>query len=136
MTGYVGEVGLVPPTNNPPLLNQRVGKLVLERDGTEALAFVYCLTRQADFKSAIEVMAHGTAQANVSSEGILSVQTVIPPDSLRNRFNTEFRPALDRILSYHAESEMLAAARDALLPPLLSGELRVPQAERLVERLV
>jgi type I restriction enzyme S subunit len=46
MTGYVGEVGLVPPTDNLPLLNQRVGKFVLERDGIEALGFIYALTRR------------------------------------------------------------------------------------------
>ena len=31
------------------------------------------------------------------------------------------------------ESETLAAIRDALLPKLLSGEIRVAEAERLVE---
>jgi hypothetical protein len=42
----VGEVGLVPPTDNLPLLNQRVGKFILERDGIEALGFIYALTRR------------------------------------------------------------------------------------------
>jgi len=44
MTGYVGEVGLVPPTKESPLLNQRVGKLVFE-DGIQELPFWYCVTR-------------------------------------------------------------------------------------------
>jgi type I restriction enzyme S subunit len=125
MTGYVGEVGLVPPTNNPPLLNQRVGKFVLEKDSTEMLGFIYCLTRRPEFKVAVEAKSHGTAQANVSAEGILSVSVIVPPKPIRDTFNWFCYPILDRILNNHGQSRTLAALRDALLPKLLSGELRV-----------
>jgi type I restriction enzyme S subunit len=134
MTGYVGEVGLVPPTDNPPLLNQRVGKFLLEKEGTEALGFIYCLTRQPSFKVAVETKSHGTAQANVSAEGILSIPAVIPPKPLRDAFNRYCHPILDSILSNHAESRTLAALRDALLPKLISGELRIPDVERIIGR--
>jgi len=134
MTGYVGEVGLVPPTDNPPLLNQRVGKFLLEKDGTEALGYIYCLTRQPDFKVAVETKSHGTAQANVSADGILSILVIIPPKPLRDAFNRFGHPILDRILSNHGESSTLSSIRDSLLPKLISGELRVPDAERIVGR--
>jgi type I restriction enzyme S subunit len=133
MTGYVGEVGLVPPTDNPPLLNQRVGKFVLERDGTDSLGFLFCLTRSVDFKTAVETNSHGTAQANVSSEGILSVRTVVPPNSVRNSFNKICQPLLNQILHNHGESRTLAALRDTLLPKLLSGELRVKPVSASME---
>jgi type I restriction enzyme, S subunit len=123
MTGYVGEVGLVPPTDNPPLLNQRVGKFVLEKPGTSALAFLYCLTRQPEFKAQVETKSHGTAQANVSAEGILSIQIVVPPITLRDKFNRICQPVINRILASHAESVTLTALRDTLLPRLLSGEI-------------
>ena len=132
MTGYVGEVGLVPRTDNPPLLNQRVGKFVLEKPGTAALAFLYCLTRKPEFKAQVETKSHGTAQANVSAEGILSIQIVVPPKCVRDEFNRIGQPLLDRILTNHCESSVLATHRDTLLPKLISGELRVNQAERLV----
>jgi type I restriction enzyme S subunit len=134
MTGYVGEVGLVPPTDNPPLLNQRVGKFVLEKPGTAALAYLYCLTRQPDFKGEVETKSHGTAQANVSAEGILSIQIVMSPKALRDQFNRIAQPLIDRLLANHAESGNLAALRDALLPKLISGELRVKDAEKIIER--
>ena len=41
-----------------------------------------------------------------------------------------------RYLEAIRESSALAALRDALLPKLISGELRVPDAERIVERCV
>ncbi|MGB9619760.1 MAG: restriction endonuclease subunit S, partial [Armatimonadota bacterium] len=136
MTGYVGEVGLVPPTDNPPLLNQRVGKFVLEKDGTEALGFIYCLTRGSEFKVRVEANSHGTAQANVSAEGILSVSVITPPKHIRDAFNRFCHPILDRILNNHGESRTLAALRDTLLPKLISGELRVKDAERFLKESV
>ena len=122
MTGYVGEVGLVPPSDNPPLLNQRVGKFVMQKPGTESLAFWYCTTRQPEFRTFVEARSHGTAQANVSGEAIMEFPLVAPSSEILDAFNRECRPMLDRILSNHAESRTLATLRDTLLPKLLSGE--------------
>jgi len=133
MTGYVGEVGLVPPTDSLPLLNQRVGKFVLDNPGTAALAFLYCLTRRHEFKAQVETKSHGTAQANVSAKGILSIQIIVPPKNLRNIFNRIVQCSLDRILKNVAVSRTLAEIRDVLLPKLISGELRVPDVEKILE---
>ncbi|MCP5540245.1 MAG: restriction endonuclease subunit S [Akkermansiaceae bacterium] len=123
MTGYVGEVGLVPPSDNPPLLNQRVGKFVMQKPGTESLAFWYCTTRQPEFRTFVEARSHGTAQANVSGDAIMEFPLVAPSSQILDAFNRECQPILDRILSNHAESRTLATLRDTLLPKLLSGEL-------------
>ena len=128
MTGYVGEVGLVPPSNNPPLLNQRVGKFVMQKPGTESLAFWYCTTRQPEFRAFVEARSHGTAQANVSGESIMEFPLIAPSPVILDAYNRECQPMLDRILSNHAESRTLAILRDTLLPKLLSGELSVKEA--------
>ena len=47
-----------------------------------------------------------------------------------------FLPMIETQLSNLRESHTLAALRDALLPRLLSGELRVREAEQLVEEAV
>jgi type I restriction enzyme S subunit len=41
----------------------------------------------------------------------------------------------DRIETSEEQSLSLAAIRDTLLPKLISGELRVPDAERIVGRV-
>jgi len=133
MTGYVGEVGLVPPTDNLPLLNQRVGKFVPEKNGTESLGFVYCLTRRPQFKAEVEAKSHGTAQANVSAKGILSIVVILPPRPLRELFNRICKPVFDRILNDWAKSHILTALRDTLLPRLISGELWVRDVERFLK---
>ena len=127
MTGYVGEVGLVPPSGNPPLLNQRVGKFVMANPGTESLAFWYCTTRQPEFKAFVEARSHGTAQANVSGESIMEFPLALPPSGILDSFNRDCQPLFDCILSNHGQSRTLATLRDTLLPKLLSGDLSVDQ---------
>ena len=134
MTGYVGEVGLVPKTNTTPLLNQRVGKFLLETPGTSALAFLYCVTRQSEFKMQVEAKSHGTAQANVSAEGILSIKIVIPPKKLQNEFNLFGKPIIDHILENYAVSNTIVTLRDSLLPKLLSGGIRIVTNDKITEK--
>jgi type I restriction enzyme S subunit len=48
-------------------------------------------------------------------------------------FNRIVGPTLDRIRAALFENRALAATRDALLPKLMSGEIRVKDAERIAE---
>jgi len=61
------------------------------------------------------------------------MDTVIPPQSTIQSFTKATAPLLERISHNIAESRTLAALRDALLPKLLLGELRVPVAVQLKE---
>jgi type I restriction enzyme S subunit len=87
-----------------------------------------------EFKEDVKVKSHGTAQANVSSEGILSAEVIVPPRPLINMFNRFCSPLLNRILGNHGECRTLAALRDTLLPRLISGKLRREEAKRIVQR--
>lgn len=54
--------------------------------------------------------------------------------TLQARFGLTAEGLLGRLSSSERESESLAALRDALLPKLISGELRVTDAEKFIER--
>ncbi len=60
----------------------------------------------------------------------------VPPCKLIDRFTSLANAAHDRVEDSRRESQTLAALRDALLPKLISGELRVPDAERIVGRTI
>src|SRR5690606_23105504 len=75
LTGYVGETGRIPPTDNRPMLNQRVGKFE-PFDSLEP--FVFACVRMPDFKVFAESKAHGSAQANVSTTELLKYPVVNP----------------------------------------------------------
>ena len=75
----------------------------------------------------------GSAQPNASAQVLAGAQLAVPPPELAKRFADTVAPLDQRIAANNEESRTLAALRDALLPKLLSGELRVATAEKLVE---
>ena len=135
MTGYVGEVGLVPFSESPPLLNQRVGKVAPLTEGVVSRSFLYNWMRTSTFKDSVEVLSHGSAQANVSSESIQSIPHTIPSSNIDRAFASICEPILDRLLGGHREQKVLANIRDVLLPKLISGEIRIPDAEKMLEEV-
>ena len=48
-------------------------------------------------------------------------------------FQSIAQPLLDRLRGNIYETSALAETRDVLLPRLMSGEIRVPDAERIAE---
>ena len=125
MTGYVGEVGLVPHSLQVPLLNQRVAKFgLVGRDWM--IPFAYCLSRESKFKSEVESAATGSAQANVSNAQILDIHRVIPPHEVTLAFDKLLKSSFDQILHLVRQNQTLGAIRDSLLPRLISGELEIP----------
>lgn len=62
-----------------------------------------------------------------------TMPVVAPPQDVRVAFNHLVRPILVRIPEPYFENRTLAGLRDTLLPKLISGELRVKDAERILE---
>jgi type I restriction enzyme S subunit len=54
---------------------------------------------------------------------------VAPPQQIRDAFTQIIRPMFLKKAGTISESVILAAIRDALLPKLISGEVRVPGTE-------
>lgn len=74
----------------------------------------------------------GTRMPRTNWKDISEFRIRIPDDQALDSFNELAGPAVERILLAVKESHTLATLRDALLPKLISGEIRVPEAEELV----
>jgi type I restriction enzyme S subunit len=78
----------------------------------------------------------GTKMPRSSWGDMARYAIVIPSERVAVAFTDQLCPSFDRILLAIHESRTLAALRDTLLPKLISGELRVKDAERIVGRAV
>jgi len=76
----------------------------------------------------------GTKMPRTNWNDLARFEVAIPQREVAEAFTKQFKPIIDRIHQGIQESRTLAALRDALLPKLISGELRVPDAERIVGR--
>ena len=133
MTGAtVGKVGLMSVNDEKFYLNQRVGRL-LPKSSSDRCWYSVLLLSSEKTKDFIEGYAYGSAQPNISSKDIASIPNVTSCSELVESFNQFVSPLFLRTLIILKENDLLSELRDTLLPKLISGELRIPDAEKFLE---
>ena len=69
-------------------------------------------------------------------DAVAGTEVVRAYDATLDSFAESVDPQLTGVARNEAQSRTLAALRDALLPKLISGEIRVPAAEAATEEAV
>ena len=89
-------------------------------------------------KKVSEVMtwASGSARSFFRKGDFKTHKILVPSENLLTAFEDQVGPMFLGISNTSSESETLAKLRDVLLPKLISGELRIPQAEKIVEEAI
>ena len=112
---------------------------------TEFLAFtpispatcslLYCLFQDTKFRREMEAMVTGTSKSHqrVSPKALVQRQVLTGAPDVFEQFDNQASPLLCRIMRSKGESRSLAQTRDLLLPKLMSGEIRLQEAEKTVE---
>lgn len=121
--------------DSDPLLVASTGLAVLSPQSGRT-ASLYEATRTGDFVKYLESVAEGSAYPAVRGERFLDAPIPDFSDEEWDRFEKFALPMRERANSAATESRKLAAARDELLPLLMSGKLRVRDAEKAVEEVV
>jgi type I restriction enzyme S subunit len=80
--------------------------------------------------------AHGSVFDTITTTTIERAQATVASDDVLDHFEAAVNPLFNRALANIEESRTLSALRDTLLPKLISGELRVKDAERFIDRTV
>jgi len=87
-------------------------------------------------KSYLLGMDAGGSRQAVTKGHLESVRLVLPPGLVLARFAELTEPMSETVNANNEQTRTLGLIRDALLPKLLSGALRVRDADRIVERAV
>jgi type I restriction enzyme, S subunit len=88
--------------------------------------YVYCLARTYDFReNAIKSMVGSSGRQRVQESCFDKFLVLVPPSTLLSLFTEFVRPMFRQIKVIHAQNQKLRAARDLLLPRLMSGEVAV-----------
>jgi len=88
----------------------------------------------ADFRRIAEGKA--TTMGHIQRHHLSDAKLVVPPRRLRDIADRHLGPMIESLWKRQVESRTLAALRNALLPKLISGELRIMDAERIAERVM
>jgi len=106
--------------------------IVRPRHPSMTRAFLYFLGRTEVFVAHTYAHTTGTTVLHLAKEAVPSFKFALPPVRLVEAFDSVASQALNRIQAVEEESGTLAALRDALLPKLISGELRANVVDRVV----
>ena len=114
-------IGYLAITEVPVAINQGFIAM-LPRNGVSNLFLLYWAQATQD---EIVSRANGSTFLEISKSNFKPIPVVAPPVTVMNGFDSIARPLYRKIVSNQRESLSLAALRDALVPKLVSGELRI-----------
>ena len=72
----------------------------------------------------------GTKMPRTNWADMARYPVILPPEKLAKAYTAKIRPAISKIIASIHQNHTLATLRDTLLPKLISGEVRVGQAQQ------
>lgn len=124
MTGAtVGKIGMMPKTETSFYLNQRVG--IFKPKVENAELFLFCFYNEPSAKDAVESLASGAAQPNISGGQLESIKLFYPKLETVTEFGNSIKSHFELIWNLKQQNTKLREARDILLPKLMNGQIEV-----------
>jgi len=107
-------------------------KALLAADGIDPVVlFLAIRSHSSEILTLVDHAGHGAGR--LSTDLITNVQIRLPDRSLKTEIRSHLRHLVDLGAGRQSENRTLLELRDSLLPRLMSGEIRVRDAERIVE---
>ena len=95
-------------------------------------SYIYLGLTNDDVIDHFSHIADGGAYPAIRPDVVANLECVISPDKALEAFDNLAYSFVQKIGKHENQGVCLANLRDTLLPKLLSGELRIPDAEKLI----
>jgi type I restriction enzyme S subunit len=120
-----GTVGNLAVAARPMTFNQSC--YALRGEGAVGEGFVFLAAQH--MVARLQSMAHGSVFSTITRQTFEALTLPMPADGVLKGFEVLAEPLFQKVKANVAESRTLAQTRDLLLPKLMSGEIRVKDAE-------
>ena len=129
-----GKTAMVPELGDQEIAWGSTEFIVMRARPDVPVSLPYCVARDPAFRDeAIATMTGSSGRQRADAMRISEMPIAIPNPEVISEFGIASVPQIDRIHQFNKEIKTLAALRDALLPRLMSGELRVGAARAQIE---
>ena len=105
-------------------------------NGANGISDIYTYYTIREFVADLQQRGHGSVFNTITRDTFKSINEPFGRAELTHEFDKTVNPILERIRSNLFQNVELTKLRDTLLPKLISGELRVPEAEKLAEEAI
>jgi type I restriction enzyme S subunit len=109
--------------------------VVVRKKGEYGVGFICCLLANDPFIDFTVASSSGTRMPRTSWKDMCAFPFVIPSNLLLCEFDKQFCQIINKITGNCIHSVSLAVLRDTILPKLISGEIRIPDAEKMLEEV-
>lgn len=103
--------------------------------GAATTGFLYLLLSQPTFISSLSQLVTGTSNSHqrIKPNSALSLATIIPSADILDKFDSVAEALLKKFKANRLQAHCLSELRDTILPRLISGQLRLPEAQEQIE---
>jgi len=130
--GTLGRVAMMPIFQEEIVVDSHVTVVRGSNDKDSFFISSALLNRQTE----IEALGEGsTGQTELSRAVLGSLPIIFPSSKLISAYFDSAYTIQDKIEKNDQSSVVLASTRDTLLPKLISGEIRIPDAEKMLEEV-
>lgn len=137
--GTLGQVGFIPKRSKHPRYIVSQSQMLLSVDQNQVSPhLIYQFFKSPDGKSALLANVNSTGVPSIArpSSSLKEIKFVLPTKSISDSFEKLIGEPVNRSEANLEEIGILTTLRDRLLPKLMSGEIRVRDAEKLVGEAV
>ncbi len=131
IAGTIGRIALVEDWLLPANTNQAIA--IIRPVSLVPPKFLILTMRQESFRQNLHSNIVHAVQANLSLGIIAKSKIIVPSIPTLSKLFAPVETILSTIINNRSQSRTLATIRDALLPKLISGEIRVKDAERFLK---
>jgi len=133
--GTLGQVSLIPDDSDYEtyVISQRQFYARPLRPEHSAYLNFFFHSPVGQHKLLSNVSGSGVPSIARPSSHLKSIELTLADEHLVRKFDQLVSPMVERMVLVSREIETLAELRDTLLPKLISGELRIPDAEKFLE---
>lgn len=126
-------VGRVAITDGEMLSNEAIAHFKLVDPALVSEKYLYFYLKGFNYESLGSTSSIATA---INSKIIKKLLVIIPPKPIIECYDHLVQNIFEHIKLIQSQSRYLATIRDTLLPKLMSGEIRVKEAEKIVEEVM
>ena len=125
-------IGYLAIAQMPVAVNQ--GYIAIPRGGELSPLYMLFWCRQN--MEGIKGRANGSTFMEISKKAFRPIPALVPTVEVLDAFANIAEPLFERLIEGERQALTLTQLRDTLLPRLISGQLRLPEAESMVEEAV
>ena len=127
-----GTVGKCAMVSRPMAMNQSCYGVL----GNEGISNIFVYYSVFLSVSELQSKGHGSVFNTITGDTFKSINVAFSGGHLTREFDNLVSPYFEKILANSLQARTLSKLRDTLLPKLMSGELRIPDATVLVDEVL